>query len=330
MTRRWGWSWVWAARLRERWRRRRRLRDRIGDRLVRFLTAPLSRYERPALNDLDALKRHIRKGDVLLSQGNQRISAIIQYLTQSSWSHSSLYVGDEILQRGGELAERMRTEYGDEAAYLLIEALPEGVSLMPLSHYADFHIRLCRPHRIRPDDLKIILDRAIGAIGWRYDLRNIVDLALYYLPAELVPGRFRPKAARGLGSRAPESVICTRLIGELFGQVGFPVLPQVTLPDDAPAGAGLGSRRPPLLKRVFGRRERYPGLFRRRHPSYLAPRDFDISPYFEIVKFNVIADGDFDSQRIHWVEDETGPDPEVEAESAEPGDPAETEAGAKD
>ena len=219
MTRRWSWSWAWAARLRERWRSRRRLRDRIGDRLVRFLTAPLSRYERPALNDLDALKRHIRKGDVLLSQGNQRISAIIKYLTQSSWSHSSLYVGDEILQRGGDLAERMRSEFGDEAAHLLIEALPEGVSLMPLSHYADFHIRLCRPHRIRPDDLKIILDRAIGAIGWRYDLRNIVDLALYYLPAELVPGRFRPKAARGLGSRAPESVICTRLIGELFGQV---------------------------------------------------------------------------------------------------------------
>ena len=39
-----------------------------------------------------------------------------------------------------------------------------------------------------------------------------------------------------------------------------------------------------------------------RHPTLLTPRDFDLSPYFEIVKFNVVADGRFDYQRIQWAE----------------------------
>jgi hypothetical protein len=40
-----------------------------------------------------------------------------------------------------------------------------------------------------------------------------------------------------------------------------------------------------------------------RHPNLLTPRDFDLSPYFEVVKFNVIADGHFDYQRIRWADD---------------------------
>ncbi len=275
------------------------LRRWLSERVARFLTRPLAHYERYGPNDLAALKRHIRKGDVLLSQGDQRIAAIIKYLTQSPWSHAMLYIGDEILQRGGELAEQARERYGDEAQTLLVDALPEGVTFTPLSRYVDYNIRLCRPHRLRPEDLKIILDDAIAAIGWRYDLRNIVHLALHYLPAELVPRRFRPNAGR-LGSGARAKVICTSLCGELFDRVGFPVLPSVTLPD-SPDGAGTGQR---WLARTLRRRtDRYPGIFTRQHPSLLAPRDFDLSPYFEIVKFNVIREGSFDYQRIRWVED---------------------------
>ena len=32
---------------------------------------------------------------MILAEGNERISEVIKYLTQSSWSHSALYVGDE-------------------------------------------------------------------------------------------------------------------------------------------------------------------------------------------------------------------------------------------
>ena len=285
-----------------------RLRSWVKDRVVRFLTAPVSHYEVHFPNDLGALKRHIRKGDVLLSQGDQRISAVIRYLTQSQWSHAMLYVGDEILRRGGALAERARTLYGPEAEHLLVDALPEGVTFTTLAHYAHYNVRICRPHRLRPEDLETILADAIAAIGWRYDLRNIVHLAWYYLPAEMVPTRFRAPG-RQLGSAVRTKVICTSLCGELFDRVGFPVLPRIEhSPGDAAFGPAQG-----LLPRLLRRSRRAsPGIFRRHHPSLLAPRDFDLSPYFEIVKFNVIRDGNFDYQRIRWLEDEEEARPPVE------------------
>ena len=77
---------------------------------------------------------------------------------------------------------------------MLVEALPEGVVASPLGKYIDFNIRLVRPHRLRPEHLKQILEDAVAAIGWRYDLRNLVDLARYLIPVRIVPDRFRRAA----------------------------------------------------------------------------------------------------------------------------------------
>ena len=41
----------------------------------------------------EALERVIQPGDVLLVEGNTRISVAIKYLTQSTWSHAALYWG---------------------------------------------------------------------------------------------------------------------------------------------------------------------------------------------------------------------------------------------
>ena len=59
------------------------------------MSEPLGHYDLRAPNDLDQLKATIRKGDVLLVEGDQRVSAVIKYLTRSSWSHAVLYIGDE-------------------------------------------------------------------------------------------------------------------------------------------------------------------------------------------------------------------------------------------
>ena len=32
-------------------------------------------------------------GDILLVEGNQRVSSAIKYLTQSTWSHAAFYLG---------------------------------------------------------------------------------------------------------------------------------------------------------------------------------------------------------------------------------------------
>src|SRR6516162_2023765 len=93
---------------------------------VKLLTKPVARYSLTIPNDLAALKRIIRKGDVLLIEGNERVSECIKYLTQSCWSHSCLYVGDEPLRRDPELKRELTERYGDEAQYLMVEALIES------------------------------------------------------------------------------------------------------------------------------------------------------------------------------------------------------------
>jgi hypothetical protein len=285
------------------------LRRWIVRRILAFLTKPLPRGERRVWNDPRALARHIRKGDVLLVEGDNRISVVIQYLTQSCWSHAALYIGDELVRRGGPRADAARAAFGEHANALLVEALPDGVVASPLTKYLDHNIRIARPHRLRPDHLKTILDDAVAAIGWRYDLRNVLDLARYLLPVRVVPHRFR-RVALHLGSGRPTEVICSSLLGQLFAKVRFPILPRVEHPEEETRSG------PAWLRRIVGDESTaLTGLFRMRHPTLLTPRDFDLSPYFEIVKFNVIAGGGFDYQRIQWAE---GDDEEALVDATEP------------
>jgi hypothetical protein len=276
------------------------VRTWITARLAHFLNQPVGHYERRGWNDFDALKRQIRKGDVLLVEGDLRVSAVIKYLTQSSWSHAGIYIGDELLRRGGEARDLALEAFGEEAAHLMVEALFEGVVVSPLVKYVDSNVRLCRPHRLRSEHLAVILDDALEAVGWQYDVRNILDLAFHLVLVSLFPGRYRRDLLR-LGSDAAKEVICTSLLGRLFGKVRFPVLPSVTFPD------GYDPQRAPVRGRGLGRwrrnRSPYVGVFRQLHHTLLTPRDFDLSPYFDIVKFNVIEQRGFDYQRIEWAED---------------------------
>ncbi len=72
--------------------------DTLLDRFGRWLAARLqdesSGYEPYTPSDPEILRRVLQPGDILLVEGNQKISAAIKYLTQSTWSHAALYVGD--------------------------------------------------------------------------------------------------------------------------------------------------------------------------------------------------------------------------------------------
>ena len=271
------------------------LRQRAIAFATRLLTTPLGRYQRRATNDPASLRRHIRKGDVVLVEGDQRVSEVIKYLTQSSWSHAAIYIGDELWKRNPALRHVLRTEFGDEAQHLVVEALvEEGVVASPLSKYLDFNIRVCRPYNLRREDLREVLDDVMVQIGYRYDVKNLIDLARYFLPVSLVPRRLRQRALT-FGSGIPTQVICSSLIAHAFSRVRYPILPEVT-PGDAPPQirsklAWLGRQPLPVA-----------GLFHTPPITLTTPRDFDISPYFEIVKFNILEDTRFDYRQIRWAD----------------------------
>ncbi len=67
--------------------------DGIGRLIARYLDEPVAGYEPFTPSDPEALRQSLQPGDVLLVEGNARISGVIKYFTQSTWSHSALFVG---------------------------------------------------------------------------------------------------------------------------------------------------------------------------------------------------------------------------------------------
>ncbi len=257
--------------------------DAMLDWLGRWLAQRL-RQETPGEepfvpSDPAALRRTLRPADVLLVAGGSKLSTAIKYLTQSTWSHAALYVGDVL-----------ETEPGAEPR-TLIEVTPvEGCAAVPLSKYERFHTRICRPVGLTDADREEIIAFMLSRIGTQYDMRNIFDLARYLLPTPPVPTRWRRRMI-ALGSGVPTRTICSTLIAEAFGRVRYPILPRVE-PLAGEEGSGISR---------FRRRE----ILHIRHHSLYAPADFDLSPYFAVVK-PTIAEG-FNYKGLTWAQEAIEP-----------------------
>src|SRR6478736_3168885 len=241
--------------------------DTIGQLIAGYLQKEVPGYEPFTPSDPEHLRGVIEPGDVLLVEGNTRISGIIKYLTQSTWSHGALYVGPV------EGAEEP-----DGEPHVLIEAnIGEGVTSAPLSKYFPYHTRLCRPVGLSFEDRTTVCPYAINRIGFGYDTKNILDLMRFLIPLP-IPQRWRRRMI-AFGSGDPTKIICSALIAQAFDAVRYPILPKITR---------AGSRQ--------ARRE----ILHIRDSSLYMPRDFDISPYFEIVKPTIVHG--FDYTALHWAD----------------------------
>ena len=182
-------------------------------------------YRRFVYNDPQKLKARIEPGDVLLVDGDQRVSEAVKYLTQSSWSHSALFIGDALLRRDEATRRETLRRFGRESRFLIVEALVEkGVIVSPLFKYVDFNVRICRPLGLQPADREIVIDYVLSRLGHTYDRRNFLDLTRYLLPFHLIPPRLREDALH-FGSGIATETICSTLLAEAFAAVRFPILP---------------------------------------------------------------------------------------------------------
>ena len=187
------------------------LTQRAGRRLAHFLSKRLEGYKRFETTSIDQTASVLRAGDILLVDGNSRISTAIKYLTQSSWSHACLYVG-----RGGE----------SSSADTLLEAdLEEGVRLVAPNYYKDFNLRICRPVGLDEQDREALISFALSKLGNQYDKKNVIDLLRYLIQKPAVPNRLR-RSMIGLGSGAPTKAICSTLIAETFQSMSLTSSPR--------------------------------------------------------------------------------------------------------
>lgn len=236
-----------------------RVLDALGRRIAAILDKRSPGYEPTTPSDPHALRASLRPGDILLVEGDTRISAVIKYLTQSTWSHAAMYVGpiEGLCEPDGE-------------PHVLVEAyLGDGVISAPLSKYREFHTRVCRPVGLTEADQQQACRFMIERIGLDYDLKNILDMMRFLIPLP-IPVRWRRRMI-AFGSGDPTRAICSTLIAQAFEKVRYPILPKVE------RSAKDGEQR---VKGQAARRE----ILHIRHHSLYAPRDFDISPYFAIVK----------------------------------------------
>ena len=244
----------------------------IGRKLAAYLSKPRD-VAHVMTHHPRLLAATLRKGDVLLIEGTSRFSTAIRYITQSTWSHAALCVGDAPEANGDPLAK------------CLIEAdINAGVRVMPLAFYTNWHTRICRPVGLTEREIDALVKYATDRIGNQYDLRNVFDLARYLIRTPPVPDKYKRRLL-SLGSGDPTRAICSSLIAAAFGSVRYPVLPDVEI---ARAKGEQGQHQEREILHI-------------RDSSLYAPRDFDVSPYFHIVKPSL--QNGFDPHTLQWAQE---------------------------
>ncbi|MBV1961313.1 MAG: hypothetical protein KUG52_04920 [Immundisolibacteraceae bacterium] len=253
--------------------------------IIRWLTKEEPRQQ-PAPCDFERICHEIHPGDVLLIEGRSRVSEVIRVITQSPWSHSVLYLGRLHDIENEAVRERISRLYdGEPSDPLILEAmLGEGVIVCSLDKYYQDHIRICRPRGLTFVDKQMVVNQAISEVGKGYNLRQLLDLGRFLFPWSFLPRRWRSVLFQHNVQETTKTV-CSTVISNAFSTVSFPILPTISLDGET----GL---------RMF-----------QLDPRLSVPRDFDYSPYFDIIKYPLVPIDESGFYRdLPWANQDEEPD----------------------
>ena len=251
---------------------------KLFSRLTKFVERWLTKEVQPAnigLCDFECIRHELKGGDVLLIEGRSRVANIIRYITHSNWTHSSFYVGRLYDIEDPQIRESVRAHFnGPEEEQLIIESdLGIGTVVRSLKVHSQEHIRICRPKGLSHHDGQKVIAYAVSQLGKKYHTRQIFDLMRFFLPYKALP----PRLGSSLFNMKPGSAtktVCSSLIAEAFCSICFPILPLVK------AGEGKNMQ-----------------LYHR-NPRLCTPKDFDYSPYFQIIKYPFFNNSHTESYRL--------------------------------
>lgn len=237
----------------------------LGSKIIHWLTQERGPSGLPQC-DFDRLSFEIRPCDVLLVEGRSRVSDVIKTITHSQWTHSAIYIGRLHDIKDESTREHVSWLYdGDPSDQLVIEPLlGKGTIVSPLSIYTGDHVRICRPTGLARPDAEKVVSYCVKHLGRDYDMRQLLDLARFLFPYGILPRRWRSSLfEHNVG--LPTRTVCSSMIAGAFASVHFPILP------------------------VVHRLENGSVKLYKRNTRLYVPRDFDTSPYFEIVKYPVLG-----------------------------------------
>ncbi len=219
-----------------------------------------------AFCDFKRLSLEILPCDVVLVEGRTRASQLIKTVTQSIWTHSAIYIGRLRDIHNDDLRERILEFYpAHPNERLLIEPLlGKGTIVTPLKKYMHDHLRICRPRGLSVPDRHYITRHVVGHLGLDYNIRQLLDLARFSMPYTILPRRWRSSLFEHQPG-IPNKTVCSSMIASAFTEVQYPIHPIVHHKKD-------------------GRLR----LYKRNTRMYM-PKDFDTSPYFDVIKYPFIG-----------------------------------------
>jgi hypothetical protein len=237
--------------------------SRLGKLIARWLTKdPEHPSDSVLLLNYDRLSYEIRPGDVILLEGRSKVSEVIKMITQNPWTHAALYIGRLYEIEDVKIREHISRFIDTEPEQqLIIETLlGEGTVVYPLHKYRNEHLRICRPNGLSPRDAQKVIGYVVNRLGTNYDVRQLMDLARFMFPYGIIPRRWRSSLFNH-NAGDPTRTVCSTMLAQAFQSVRFPLLPMAEHTED------------------------HKVHFYQRNPRLVTPRDFDYSPYFDIIKY---------------------------------------------
>ncbi|HWZ72142.1 MAG TPA: YiiX/YebB-like N1pC/P60 family cysteine hydrolase [Casimicrobiaceae bacterium] len=184
------------------------LRSQAVAALTLYLAQPIKHSTANRESDPQSLAAVLHRGDVLLTEGNSRVAALIKCITRSPWSHVSIYVGP--------------LDDGPDPLCVVEADIAAGVRSIRLSELNALQVRVLRPVGLTDMDRRRLSDWVVGKIGSEYDLTHAWSLMRNVLRLRL-PNRFR--SAPGTIARSATRFVCCSLLAHGFAWVGYPILP---------------------------------------------------------------------------------------------------------
>jgi hypothetical protein len=186
-----------------------RARIRLIGAFVRYLARPMKNSSPQPNSDPKSLLSGLNRGDVLLSHSNTRVATLIRRITQSPWSHVSIYVGP--------------LDDGPDPPCVVEADMTAGVRSIRLSELNAMRVRVLRPVGLNDIDRSRLVDWVVSRIGCEYDLTHAWRLGQHFLRLPL-PRCLRSSSNTITGSTT--RFICCSLLAHAFALVEYPILPE--------------------------------------------------------------------------------------------------------
>jgi hypothetical protein len=183
-----------------------------------YLAKPVDEFSMLTTADQQALATVLRRGDVLLSAGSTRCAELVKRLTQSRWSHVSMYVG--------------ALEDASDPLCVVEAHIAGGVRAIRLSELDARRICVLRPVGLDDSDRGRLVESVLRCIGSEYDFAHAwliarsLLLRRWWAQLRSVPTTMGRSATR---------FICSGLVAQAFALIGHSIIPTGGIVSDGEA-----------------------------------------------------------------------------------------------